>query len=152
MQGSLHACCSHVSLLSVQLPRISRSASSFSSHYHCCCCCCCCWCVLLLLLLVRADGVAWVRAALVRDLVCPTCSSVSFWVALTCSALHKRWSSSTCGPPAPRVATRKGFISPTPHNPAGQKNIRYILKYIAVTPQGKIRYICEECYQRYGTI
>ena len=40
----------------------------------------------LLLLLVCAYGVAWVRAALVRDLVCPTCSSFSCWVALPCSA------------------------------------------------------------------
>ena len=40
----------------------------------------------LLLMLVCAYGVAWVRAALVRDLVCPTCSSFSCWVALPCSA------------------------------------------------------------------
>ena len=37
-----------------------------------------------LLVLARADGAAWVRAALVGDLVCrtscPTCSSVSCWL------------------------------------------------------------------------
>jgi hypothetical protein len=41
---------------------------------------------LLVWVLERADGAAWVRAALVRDLVyhstCPTCSSVSCWAAL----------------------------------------------------------------------
>jgi hypothetical protein len=41
------------------------------------------------LVLVRADGAAWVRAALVRDLVCriirPTCSTISCWAALICS-------------------------------------------------------------------
>ena len=46
--------------------------------------------LLLRLLLARADGAAWVRAALVRDLVgrtsCPTCSFLSCWAALTCSA------------------------------------------------------------------
>jgi len=46
-----------------------------SSYYHCCCYR---LCVLI--------GVAWVLAALVRNLICPTCSSVSYWVALTCSA------------------------------------------------------------------
>jgi len=56
--------------------------------------------LLLLLLLLRAvlvlapaDGAAWVRAALVRDLVLrtsyPSCSSVSCWDALTCSKALK---------------------------------------------------------------
>ena len=56
--------------------------------------------LLLRLLLARADGAAWVRAALVRDLVgrtsCPTCSFLSCWAALTCSACASvaPWSSS----------------------------------------------------------
>jgi len=53
---------------------------------------------MLLLLFGRADGVAWVRAALVRDLVCPTCSSFSCWVAPTLLCMRKRWSSSTPTP------------------------------------------------------
>jgi len=52
-----------------------------------------------LLVLAHADGAAWVRAALVRDLVCrtscPICSSVICWAALICSACAKvaAWSS-----------------------------------------------------------
>jgi len=50
--------------------------------------------------LAHADGAAWVRAALVRDLVCctscSTCSFISCW-ALTCSACASiaAWSSKT---------------------------------------------------------
>jgi hypothetical protein len=71
-----------------------QSASALSNLCHCCwrsprsppCChCCCCW----VLVLAHADGAAWVRAALERDLVCrtscSTCSSVSCW-AIICSA------------------------------------------------------------------
>ena len=59
--------------------------------------------LLLLLgaLLVHADGAAWVRAALVRDLICrtscSTCSCVSCRAALICSACASiaAWSSKT---------------------------------------------------------
>jgi len=46
-----------------------------------------------LLVLAHADGAAWVRAALVRDLVChtscPTCSSVSCWAAFNLLCVRK---------------------------------------------------------------
>jgi hypothetical protein len=60
-------CCLHVGLLSVLLlPRISRDASSSSSHYHCCSC----------YRPESQDGVAWVRAALVSSAP-PACASVA---------------------------------------------------------------------------
>ena len=58
-----------------------------------------------LLVLARADGAAWVRLALERDLVCrtscPACSTVSCWAALICSACVSiaAWSFKSLQPP-----------------------------------------------------
>jgi len=66
------------------------------------------------LVLVRADGAAWVQAALVRDLVCrsscPTCSYVSYWAALICSAC----ASIELGPPWFFFSLPGGLTSPLP--------------------------------------
>jgi len=69
---------------------------------------------------MRADGVAWVWAALVRDLVCPTCSSANCWVALTCSACTSvaAWSSSSpCYTASPSIVPMPLHNSCAPEAP-----------------------------------